>query len=513
VGGLTGNGDVLIVGAGPVGLLFACELAQQGVRVRLIDADRGATAHSRANVVWPRNLELLGRIGVTGELIARGHRLAGTAFYGRGRHLSTAWMSRMADAPYPFALMISQSETEQVLRDRLEQLGGSIETGVRLVALDNSGAGGGDRPAAKLEHPDGRSEEVEPDWLIGADGAHSTVRKQLGVGYTGPQVDVSFAITDARLSTSLSGDLSHYCYAPSGAIVLGPMGGGVYRIAVNVPHDAFEDEPPPLELFQRLVDERAAGRTHVDDLLWSGAFRVRVRLAESFRRGRCFLVGDAAHVISPAGGQGMNTGLQDAVNLAWKLSGVLRGDFAEELLDTYDTERREVSHRVARSSALLTKAGVVNTPVRMVLRDTAFRVADRTGLFQRHLAPQLSQTDISYGDAHPRLPVLMAGEDRPDRGVHWPAVARDRHTVLLWPGPGTPPASWRAACARIRAALPEGTPVLELDRAVPPALARALGPRAAVVLVRPDGHLHARTALERVGELTAALDGVARTAP
>ena len=252
-------------------------------------------------------------------------------------------------------------------------------------------------------------------------------------------------------------------------------------------------------------DERAAGRTHVEDLRWSGSFRVRVRLAASFRSGRCFLAGDAAHVISPAGGQGMNTGLQDAVNLAWKLSGVTRGDFSERLLDTYDTERRQVSHQVARSSALLTKAGVVNTPFRTVVRDVAFKAADRTGVFQRHLAPQLSQTDIAYGDAHPRLPVLVAGEDRASRGTHWPQAARDRYTALLWPGSGKPPALWRAICGRIRAALPEGTAVLELDRAVPPALSRSLGTRPAVALVRPDGHLLARVAPERLDELSAAL--------
>lgn len=501
MGGVTRDGDVLIVGAGPVGLLLGCELLQRGVRVRLIDADRSRTAQSRANVIWPRNLELMRRIGVTGELVARGHRLAGTAFYSRGRLLGTAWMSRLDDAPYPFALTLSQNETEDVLHSRLEALGGTVEDGVRLVSVDNSGR----RPAVKLEHRDGRTEEAEPDWLIGADGAHSTVRKQLGIGYTGPQVDVSFAITDAVLSTDLSADLSHYCYAPSGAIVLGPMGGGVHRIAVNVPHDRFDDAPPARAFFQRLVDERAAGRTRLEELLWSGSFRVRVRLAETFRSERCFLVGDAAHVISPAGGQGMNTGMQDAFNLAWKLSGVIHGDFAPPLLDTYDTERREASHRVARSSALLTKAGVVNTPVRTALRDTAFRVADRTGVFQRHLAPQLSQTDMSYGARQPRLPVLVSGDGPPDRGVSWPAVARDHHTVVLWPGARRQAADWHTTCRRVRAALPDGTPVLELDRTVPSALARALGPRAVIALVRPDGHLLARIAPGRPRDLVAAL--------
>ncbi|MFF4170811.1 FAD-dependent monooxygenase [Streptomyces sp. NPDC001744] len=508
MGGLTdvrANRPVLVVGAGPVGLVVACELLQQGVPVRVVDAGRGHTAHSRANVVWPRNLELLDRIGVTEELLDTGHRLAGTAFYSRGRRLATAWMSRLPDSPYPFALTLAQSDTEGVLRRRLAALGGTVEQGVRLTALDNAADG----PAVTLEHEDGRTEEVEPAWLVGADGAHSTVRKELGIGYDGPPVDVSFAITDARLTTTLSEDLSHYCYAPSGAMVLGPMGGGVHRIALNVPHDAYdEDNPPPREMFQQVVDDRAAGRSRVEELLWSGSFRVRVRIASAFRSGRCFLAGDAAHVISPAGGQGMNTGMQDAFNLAWKLSGVLRGEFGEAILDSYDSERRTVSHEVARSTALLTKAGLVDTPAKVALRDAAFTVADRTGLFQRRFAPQLSQTDVSYdGDRHPRMPLRVSsgpvaapGGPAAGRGPAaprldgggWPTIDRDRHTVLLWPGTRTPPEDWRRTSDRVRRELPDGTPVLDLTRAVPRGLARALGPRPAVAVVRPDGHLLAR---------------------
>ncbi|UUU34797.1 FAD-dependent monooxygenase [Streptomyces sp. CA-210063] len=498
MGGLTRDRQersVLVVGAGPVGLVVACELLQRGVTVRVVDAGRGPSAHSRANVIWPRNLELLDRIGVTDELLGLGHRLAGTAFYSRGRRLATAWMSKLPDSPYPFALTISQNETERVLRRRLAALGGTVEEGVRLTSLDNAGG----VPHVKLEHADepARVEELEPGWLVGADGAHSTVRKELGIAYDGPPVDVSFAITDARLTTSLSEDLSHYCYAPSGAMVLGPMGDGVHRIALNVPHDAYDqDSPPPREMFQRVVDDRAAGRSVVEELLWSGSFRVRVRIASAFRGGRCFLAGDAAHVISPAGGQGMNTGMQDAFNLAWKLSGVIRGEFGEGILDSYDSERRAVSHDVARSTEWLTKAGLVNTPAKVALRDAAFMAADRTGLFQRKLAPQLSQTAVSYdGDRHPRLPLKVAGpaDDAPHLGSGgWPVIARDRHTVLLWPGTRTPPADWQRTRDRVRGALPEGTPVLDLTRALPSGPARALGPVPTVAVVRPDGHLLAR---------------------
>lgn len=161
---------------------------------------------------------------------------------------------------------------------------------------------------------------------------------------------------------------------------------------------------------------------------------------------------------------------------------------------------------MARSTALLTKAGLVNTPAKVALRDAAFTAADRTGLFQRKLAPQLSQTAVSYdGGRHPRLPLrVSSGPQAAPRldGGGWPTVDRDRHTVLLWPGTRTPPADWRGTRDRIRRELPEGTPVLDLTRAVPRGLARALGPGPAVAVVRPDGHLLARVGAEGNQDIT-----------
>jgi len=502
VGGVTANPEVLVVGAGPVGLVLACELLQRGLPVRIIDAGRGLTAHSRANVVWPRNLELLGRIDVLGDLLAHGHRLAGTAFHSAGRQLGAVRLTRMPDAPHPFGIMISQNETERILRSRLAALSGQVEEGVRLVTLE---AGDGTkRPRAVVKHPDGGHETIEPAWLVGADGAHSTVRDQLGVGFSGESVDVTFAIADAHMSTDLSDDLSHYLWSPRGAVAVGPMGGGVFRLAINVPPGSVPDGEPPWALFQHAVNERGAAGSLIHELLWSGTFRVRCRVARAFRAGRCFLAGDAAHVVSPAGGQGMNTGMQDAFNLAWKLAGVILGDFDEAILDTYNDERRRVSHQVAEATAWLTRIGVATTPGRVFARDATFRLAARGGRLQRRLAPQLSQTDITYGEpvraGRPvppggRLPLLIAPTNEPAWFGPWPAVSRDRHTVLLhggdWPAPDQ--------AQLVRA----GAVPFPLDRPVAGALARALGPAPSAVVVRPDGHLHARLVHADAGRVAA----------
>ncbi|MFI6346722.1 FAD-dependent monooxygenase [Streptomyces sp. NPDC050560] len=498
---------VLIVGGGPVGLVLGCELLRQGVEVRLVDADRRPSQHSRSNVIWSRSLELLDRVGVVDALLDGGHQCDGLAYYSYGRHLGSTLVRRLDNLLYPFALMIPQSDTETVLRGRLEELGGQIERGVRLTGLDTSGG----RPEAKLEHADGTVEETTADWLIGADGAHSTVRKELAIDYQGPQVNVSIAITDAVMDTALDERLAHHCYSRTGALVLAPLGGARYRIAVSVPHT--EDATPPSRaLFQELVDDRAPGTNTVGSLNWSTVHRIRCATAATFRHGRCFLVGDAAHIVSPAAGQGMNTGIQDAVNLGWKLGGVLRGTLDARVLDSYDAERRPVVHQVARAAALQTRFGVVGSRYKIAVRDTAVRAAHRTGLLQRYVAPQLSQADVHYGerprrrlplpgrpDPAPegaRLPLRLGGAPGAVPGAgHWPAIAADTFTVLLWPGRAAGNPRWGTAKDRARASLPEGVASLDVPASAPRALAAALGTAPAAVLVRPDGHVLARVGM------------------
>ncbi|MFJ3229989.1 FAD-dependent monooxygenase [Streptomyces sp. NPDC086787] len=508
---------VLVVGAGPIGLVIACELLGQGVPVRIVDAERDHSAHSRATTIWPRPLELLRRIGVADRLVDSGHRIQGVAYYSDRRHLATAWLNRLDNTPYPFAVGLPQDRTEELLEHRLSELGGKVERGVRLRTLDATGP----RARACLALPDGMTEEVEADWVVGADGAHSTVRKELGLTFEGSKLPINFAITDAELAGEIPADLVSYCYTAQGGLGLAPVSAGVHRIAVAVPPE-MAGTTPSRAFFQQVVADRAPGGVEVGELRFSTVFQVHVRSAPSFRRGRAFLAGDAAHLMSPAGGQGMNTGLLDAANLGWKLAGVLRGTLDEAILDSYDAERRPAVHTVTRSTSLQTRWGALTKPAQLALRDTAVRTAGRTGVLQRTLAPAIGQLTSGYrgpttrkaslggpkaapGD---RLPLLL-GEEPVLSGAPWTRITGRSYAVLLHAGRAVP-AGWRATCTAIHEAVGDSAEVAEAPSRPEGPLAAALGRHPVAAVVRPDGHLYAALTDFRAATVLAALDRARR---
>ena len=513
--------EVLIVGAGPVGTALACELLQQGVRIRLIDRRAGiddSDPHSKGILVWPRSLEVLRRIGVSEELAATGHRSRGVGYYSEGRLRGTAHMHRLPDSPYPFVLTLPQRETEWVLRRRLVELGGVVEYGVELTALDDSE----DLPRVTLAHPDGRAETVVPLYLVGADGPGSTVRELLGIRFEGEPIDVTYAIGDAPISGDVPANAQYY-YSRDGVVALVPLSGGNFRIAANIPHRGPEEGNPPRELLEEVINRRAHTDFRVGEPLWTRSFRPRLGLAERFSKGRCFLVGDSAHVISPAGGQGMNIGFQDAANLGWKLGGVVQGRLSAAILDSYHPERSVGAVRMSRTSAAQARFAMQRSTLRIAARDAAFVAARWTGLLQRVLVPLLAQADVDYSESvddplfrripHPARagqrvplfapPVTIAGV---------PALDPYRYTVVLWPGRRTP-ADWAGVAAGLERRLGGQAAVLDfggLDPAVARPLRRAFGSSPVVAVVRPDGHL-AHRAAPTEPELTQAF--LRRTAP
>lgn len=371
--------DVLIVGAGPAGLTLAIGLAARGHAVTIVDAQAEAEHTSRAAVVHARTLEALEPLGVSKRLVDRGITVDRFAIRDRDRLLLPVPFSGLPTR-YPFTLMVSQAVTEATLLERLTEVGGTVLRPLTLTALEPDDAGvtavfaGGQR--------------VRASYVVGADGMQSAVREQVGIGFTGAAYAESFALADVRLSGAAlpDGEVIMY-FSAAGMMVVAPLPGGVYRIVA-----AVDEAPqrPDRAYVQRLLDTRGpeAARAVVTDMIWSSRFRVHHRVADRYRAGRVLLAGDAAHVHSPAGGQGMNTGITDAVSLAEALAAVLDGA-PEDTLDGYGAARRPIALRVVALADRLTRLATAPRWARPA-RNLALRVAGRIPAVRRRLARQLS---------------------------------------------------------------------------------------------------------------------------
>ncbi len=386
---------ILIVGAGPVGLTMALELARYGIGVRLIDRSPTPAATSRALVVWARTLELLERSGETADFLAAGLKARGGTLRSGTRILGGP---RFTDIPgrYAFALMIPQSETERLLTERLGGCGGTVERGVELIGFHEEP----DRIRARLRHADGAVEEMETPYLLGCDGAHSAVRHGLGAAFPGEAQGDDWVLADVRLTGGRApppDELAIWLHR-DGPFVVFPLPDGRARLVATVGRSDPAQAPPQptLAQMQALIDARAGGGFRALDPVWLSGFRINERKVAAYRTGRAFLAGDAAHVHSPAGGQGMNTGMQDAFNLAWKLALVLRGEAAETLLDSYSPERGAVGALVLRNATRLTALATLSNPLAQAARNLALRLALAVPTVGRTMARMLSEIDIAY---------------------------------------------------------------------------------------------------------------------
>lgn len=505
------TGSVLVVGAGPVGLVLACELARQGVAVRVVCRPRRENLHSRATILWPRILELLDRVGAGAELVAAGHYFDQMNYYSEKRRIGRIRFDRLQGVTYPFAVTIPQWRTEQMLEARFTALGGTIDEGVEFV----DGVDEGDGVRCRLRRPDGTVREEHHAWLVGADGFASTVRDRFGFSYAGRALRTRLAITDAEIVGEVTSSEAAYYLTRRGNMVLAPLGAGVFRVGASVPHDHVGDEVDR-DFFERLLADRVPGRRRLGDMRFTGVFTANIRSADRFRAGRVFLVGDAAHVMSPSGAQGLNTGIQDAVNLGWRLGGVASDRLDPTALDGYDPERRAAAERVSRLSTRLARISLYSARRHTAVRDLLYRAGSATGLLEAVLAPRLGQLDTSYGPVSTlvRMVPLRPGERVP---VGWreapgrPVLAVDRFTVLLWPGTTYPHDPWCRLVDAVRDHLPH-VAVSDLAGRPPGSLLPRLPRRAVALVVRPDGHLHAGVDLE-VAEVPAALAGLDRALP
>jgi 2-polyprenyl-6-methoxyphenol hydroxylase-like FAD-dependent oxidoreductase len=382
--------DVLVVGAGPTGLTAATALRRLGVDVTLLDAAAGIRTESRAAGVQPRTLEQLARIGVADALIDRGLRGEGFVAATPDETLVRIPFGDL-DTPYPFVLLVPQHDTEQVFGEALTKAGGHVLRAHRVLDVDP----GYDAVDVSVADPDGLVRSIRARYVIGCDGLHSGVRTGAGIEFTGEQGAQHNALADIR-ATGLEGPPTvRFTFSPHGMLLLSPLPDGLLRVVATVHEPAAGYDR---DAVQRLLDERGPADTplRVDEVVQSSPYRVSTRLAERFRAGRIFLAGDAAHVHSPAGGQGMNTGIQDAVNLAWKLAAVLDGTAPPELLDSYDPERRPVAAGLLGFTAQLTALAELDQPVTMRLRDQVLRAAGQVKELPDFLARKMSQLDVRY---------------------------------------------------------------------------------------------------------------------
>lgn len=488
---MSGQVEVLVAGAGPTGLVAAIQLRRFGVEVEVLDRATAPATTSRALGCHARTMEVLEDIGVVEEVLRFARPLRGASYY-RGARRIARMRWEPPDAPFPYPYMIPQCELEEILRRRLRDLGVEVRWGREVTAAKEEGEGVTVSASEGIERRTG--------WLLGCDGAHSRVREAAGIRFSGEAYPEVYYLGDLQLDLRTGLDDSRVWVGGVRPIMAMPLdGAGLWRIFADVtPAGSGRVPPPTEESFQRLLDERAFGPGAVKVLgsRWLSTFRLQRRHAESYRVGRIFLAGDAAHVFAPFGGQGMNTGIQDAYGLAWRLAAVVRGWGRPALLDTYHAERHAIGAQVIAQVERSRRMMTWRHPLAGPLRDAMLVVLMRSRGFRRRACLRGSELALSYrglswlSEQAVRCAGPQAGDRAPDGLLSGARLysLRDgtRFMLLVFSGPGGPPAL-EVDPRRVRVLAVGGTE---------DALRRRYGAvDGALVLVRPDGYIGFRGGL------------------
>ncbi|MGW5363606.1 FAD-dependent monooxygenase [Actinopolymorpha pittospori] len=415
--------DVLVVGAGPTGLALACGLLSQGASVRVVDRAAGPATTSRANFLHARGSEVLNRLGALGTLPSEALKAMTITTYVGNRPVARLRFGDVGMRTAAPPMLISQARVEAALRARLARLGGQPEWATPLLDASQDADG----VTAVL----GDGQPVRARWLVGCDGTASTTRELSGIGFPGTRVSERFLLADVHLDWDLDRTGTTGWVHRDGMVGAMPMpmpepGGpdDLWRILAYDPgeHDGKPTERQILDRVQEILSERTGHSTGpIRGATWASAFSVHRRLADSYRRGRMLLVGDAAHAHAPFGGQGMLTGLGDAENLAWKLALVVSGQARDSLLDTYQSERRPLAAKVLRGSTATTRVNIASGPVGRFLRDRMVVPLLNVSAIQRWATYSTSQLWVSYR----RGPLADSGE-RGGLPSGWPGGRRGR---------------------------------------------------------------------------------------
>ena len=411
---------VLIIGAGPSGMTAALELSRLKIPLRLIEKTSEPATTSRAIGVQARTLELFEQRGLVAPMLAKGNRGGAASIYGGGKRIARLDFSHNG-SHYGYILFISQAETEAILRDALEKQQVTIERNIEFVALALSEHD--DPVKAILRRQDGSLEEVTCDYLIDTEGAHSVTRATLNLQFEGKTLEENYALGDLYVDGDLPPTDFHIFSSESGFMGLFPMGEKRFRlIASNPLSKPAKDTVPSLEELQKIYDRRSHIPARFHDMNWSSWFRINSRMVSQLQVGRIFLGGDSAHIHSPAGAQGMNTGIQDMINLAWKLAFVINGQANRKLLDTYGDDRIPVIRSVlTKTEALTGVIGIENQVFRSVFSHLAPWIVG-TQFIQENSTERMSQISLNYRDSplsvsHHASGTLRAGDRVPNLSV------------------------------------------------------------------------------------------------
>lgn len=449
--------EILIVGAGPGGLVLAAVLAAHDVNFRIIDGKAGPTDQSRAAIVHVRTLELLDRLGLARRAVTRGVKITWVEIYEHGRRAASFPLAAPAggdETQYPHPLALEQNQTERLLIEQLTEGGRSVEWKTELVGLSVGVHG-----VTATVRRSGGEQTVQTRWVVGADGARSAVRHALGISFTGSTFTQTGLLADVDLDLADTATLRPHTLrlnlTSGGFVGVLRLSNGRYRLFGAVPpaftapsadgevsHEAYAEVAPGS--VQRWLDEYFVLDARITRTVWTALFRIHSRIADRFRDRGVFLLGDAAHIHSPAGGQGMNLAIGDAVNLGWKLALVARGHAHSQLLDSYEAERRPVAERVLRGSdrgfALETTANPIAVWVRSHVAARLIGPLTRLRAVHAAIFTLFAQTWITYPDSP-----AVAGDRR-----HRPRPGERAPQALLAATDGAPPQTVHGLCGGLR---------------------------------------------------------------